>query len=229
VRGARTGCNAIIVGIVLVGCAGGCSRTASPPSKLLDGTRAEAPSVRLEARTPQIRTTVSIVSAPHARDDALAGQCIGAPPDRRPSGPVVVRVGVSGRSVTFRTAAARALVACDGSGRLRTGDAWLCGRAYGRLEHGRLHDPRLDLAGCATPTGDPIAFVWFEPGADTSYVAVQQPGYVEVYPVAAGLPVRVTTTSGISDKESSANFEVSEHDDGGAVLRSSAVEVRVAG
>jgi hypothetical protein len=92
-----------------------------------------------------------------------------------------------------------------------------------------LRDPRLDLAGCTTAEGDPVAFAWIEPSRDASFVAVRQRGYVEVYPVAGRLPVRVATTSGISLAESRATFEVSEHDATGALLRRSSVEARVAG
>ena len=139
-----------------------------------------------------------------------------------PSGPLVVRIGVRGMSVTFPTAAGRALVACDG------GRAEWCGRAYGRLEHGRLHDPRLDLA-CMTAAGDPLAFGWFEPGRGTAYVAVRQPGYVEAYRVAGAVPVRISTTTGISARNSSATFDVSEHSRRGALLRRSTFVARVAG
>ena len=104
-----------------------------------------------------------------------------------------------------------------------------CGRAYARLEAGRLPDPRLDLAGCATTTGDTVAFAWFEPGPHTSFVAVRQRGYVEVYPVVAHVPVRISTTANISTQESRATFEVSEHDASGALLRSSILEARAAG
>ncbi len=103
-----------------------------------------------------------------------------------------------------------------------------CGRAYGRLVRSRLQDPRLDLA-CTTLSGGPLAFAWFEPGRHTAYVAVRQPGYVEVYPVAGRAPIRITTTTGISVAGSSATFEISEHDRGGALLRSSTLEARIAG
>ena len=107
---------------------------------------------------------------------------------------------------------------------LRSADAPIA-----RLESGRLLDPRLDLAGCATTSGDTVAFAWFQPGPHTSFVAVRQQGYVEVYPVVAHLPVRISTTAHISTQESRATFEVSEHDASGALLRSSILEARVAG
>jgi hypothetical protein len=221
---ASTSTIAFLVELVVVA-AGGCTGGSHPPGQLIDGTRAEAPAVPLEAATPQILTKAAIVSTRHAHEGSAAERCLAALRDHRPSGPAVVRTGATGTSVTFRTASGRALVACDGTE--ATGASW-CGHAYGRLERGRLLDPRLDLA-CVTTSGDPVAFAWFEPGPRASYVAVRQPGYVEVYRVAGGAPVRISTTTDISSEESSATFEVSEHDRGGALLRSSTFETRVAG
>ncbi len=91
-----------------------------------------------------------------------------------------------------------------------------------------LDDPRLDLA-CLTASGGPIAFAWVEPAARTRYVAVRQLGFVEVYPVTANLPVRVTTTTGIDLGASGSVFEVSEHDRSGRLVRAYTLEARVAG
>jgi len=63
----------------------------------------------------------------------------------------------------------------------------------------------------------------------TAYVAVRQPGYVEAYRVAGAVPVRISTTSGISATNSSATFDVSEHSRRGALLRRSTFVARVAG
>jgi len=74
-----------------------------------------------------------------------------------------------------------------------------------------------------------LAFAWFEPDRQTAYVAVRQNGYVEVYRVAGGVPARVSTPSHISTADSSATFDVSEHDTTGALLRTSTIVARVAG
>jgi hypothetical protein len=74
-----------------------------------------------------------------------------------------------------------------------------------------------------------VAFAWYEPGRQTAYIAVRHPKYVEVYRVAGRSPVRVSTTTGISETDASATFEVSEHDRRGALLRASTVTTRVAG
>ena len=217
----RTATVACVVAAALAASVG-CSREDPPPAELVDGSRARAPAVQLEAPTPQIRTTVSIVRPQQARVGSLAGRCLDAAREHAPYGYVVGRVGASGSSVTFRTSGS-ALVACDGSDRART-----CGRAYGRIEHDRLVDPRLDLA-CTTASGAPLAFSWFEPRRQTAYVAVRQPGYTEVYRVAGHVPVRISTPTGISAPDSSAAFDVSEHDATGALLRRSTIVARVAG
>jgi hypothetical protein len=80
-----------------------------------------------------------------------------------------------------------------------------------------------------TSAGRPVAFAWFEPGRGTAYLAVRQPGYVEAYRVTGGVPVRITTTSAISATDSSATFDLSEHDRRGALLRRSTFVARVAG
>lgn len=212
--------------LLVVVAAGGCTGGGHPPDQLVDGTRAETPVVPLEAPTPQVLTKASVVSTQYARTETAVRRCLAAARDHTPSGAAVLRIGASGVSVTFRTASGRALLACDGID--PTGASW-CGRAYGRLERGRLHDPRLDLVGCTSAAGNPVAFAWFEPGRSTSYLAVRQRGFVEVYPAAGGVPIRISTTTGISPEDSGASFEVSEHDRGGALLRSSTFETRVAG
>jgi hypothetical protein len=208
--------------VALVAGGGACSSEHQPPTELVDGSRTTPPPFSLDAPTPQIQTKVAVVQPLRRRAGTATGPCLAAARDHAPSGPLVARIGVSGLSVTFPTASGRALVACD------SGRAEWCGRAYGRLEHGRLHDPRLDLA-CTTAEGAPLAFGWFEPGRGTVYVAVRQPGYVEAYRVAGRAPVRISTTSGISATNSSATFDVSEHDRRGALLRRSTFVARVAG
>jgi hypothetical protein len=101
-----------------------------------------------------------------------------------------------------------------------------CGRAYGRLQRRRLHDPRLDLA--CSRTGKPLAFAWIEPGRVARYVVVRHRAYAEAYDVAAGLPVRVVT-SDVDLEQSRATFDVSEHASNGRRLRSFRVETQVAG
>ena len=213
---------------VVAGMAGCSSESGRPPAQLVDGTKAGAPSIRFDAPTPQILTEVASIGATEALAGTAAGECVRAAREHEAVGPVVVRTSASGISVTFRTASGRALVACDGDHAVRADDTAWCGRAYGRFEGGAVLDPRLDLAGCRTSTGDTIAFAWFTPGPDTAHVAVRLKGYTEVYPVSGHLPVRVTSDD-IAPDRSGATFEISEHAMNGAVLRSTTLEARVAG
>ncbi len=218
-----------LAAIVVVANAGGCARDDSPPTRLADGSPAGVPTVELDAPKPQIVTKASSVRPSRAPRRSLAGRCIAESYDHPVGSAVVVRVGTTGSSVTFRTSSGLALVGCDGDASGKGAAHSFCGRAYARLERGRLRDPRLDLAGCTTATGDTVAFAWFQPGPKTSSVAVQQPGYVEVYPVVGRVPVRISTTANVAAQDSRATFEVSEHDASGALLRSSILEARVAG
>jgi hypothetical protein len=150
-------------------------------------------------------------------------------PSDDPIGDVVVRVGVNGRSITVGAASSRTLYACDGGAEREVREEPWCGGAFARLERGRLLDPRLDLTGCTSPSGRPLAFVWLEPGQDVRYVAVRQPGYLEVYAMKGRLPMRIATTTGIDIEGSRASFELSEHDAEGRLLRAYDLDVRVAG
>jgi hypothetical protein len=225
---AREAAVATVMALGLLAGAAGCSQDGGgAPTHLLDGSPAAPPPVVLDAPMPQIGTKADAVATSRVAKGSLAARCVASAPADTSHGPAVERIGATGVSVTFRTASA--LLGCDGDTDPGVGDSRWCGRALGRLEHGRLRDPRLDAAGCATPAGDTVAFAWFEPGPDTSYVAVGQPGYVEVYPVVAGLPVRISTTSKIDLQESRVRFDVSEHDAHGVLLGSSTLDARVAG
>ncbi|HEU5009581.1 MAG TPA: hypothetical protein VFT33_02680, partial [Gaiellaceae bacterium] len=108
-------------------------------------------------------------------------------------------------------------------------DRTWCGVALARMRGERLLDPRLDIASCTTQSGVPVAFAWVQPGPGTRYVAVDHEGFVEMYRVVAGLPVRAAITSGVDLDTSSASFDVSEHDADGRSLRSYTLRTRVAG
>jgi hypothetical protein len=128
---------------------------------------------------------------------------------------IVERTGVEGSSVTFRSDAG--LHACDRQGRREAGR--LCGTSFGVLKRGHLDDPRLDVAGCMTTSGDPLGFAWIATSPRTRYVAVMQDGYAEVYEPAGGLPIRIATATGIEIAGSRATFSLSEHDARGRMLR----------
>ncbi len=206
-------------------CFGGDER----PTRLIDGSAARAPAVTLEGvDSPQIVTTATAID-PRKVSGGPVARCLATTREHETRAPVILHVGVDGASITFRTASGRYVVACDGvRAGSQTGVRW-CGRALGRMHGGRLLDPRLDLADCSSPSGDPVAFAWVAPGPHARYVAVRRRGFVEVNRVVAGLPVRVTTTSDIELDTASASFAVSEHSAAGRKLRSYTVQARVAG
>ena len=115
--------------------------------------------------------------------------------------------------------------ACDAVGGRGIRQAW-CGHAFGRVETGRLRDPRLSLK-CRAVDGEPVGFAWIQPDSAATYVVVRQPGYAEVYAV-PGAPMRVTTAD--ADLASSrATFAISEHARDGSRIRSYELEAHVAG
>jgi len=207
----------------------GCLGSSGPPSRLADGSAVRAPSVTLDGvSSRQVATKAAPLDLHDAATGAVA-RCLAATREHVPRAPIVRRIGLEGTSVTYRTATGRDLVACDGTAVGSEHDRTWCGAALARVRDERLLDPRLDLASCTTPSGDSVAFAWVEPGPLARYVAVGRNSFVEVYPLIAGLPVRVAATSGIELDTSSASFDVSEHDATGRLLRSYTLRARVAG
>lgn len=220
---------------VLVGVEAGCSLADDPrpPARLADGTPARPPPVELEsvADTP-VLTVARMVRADHLGRRSAAAACA-----RRwlgevtPQGHAVERTGVASESVTLRDVSGRTLASCDGSPSPAvarpSAERW-CGAAVGRLMRGRLRDPRLSVV-CSTSDGAPLAFAWVQPHPGARYVAVRQPGYVEVYEPAGGLPVRIASTDVADASRSAATFTVSEHDATGDLLHRYDLRAAVAG
>ena len=200
------------------------------PTQLADGAPARASPVVLEGIGQKaIATELEVVPLARVSSRSALAGCLGRLATDAPVTKIVVRTGVLGRSVTVGTVSHRALYACDGRRVNGVGTARWCGTAYGRLEHGRLLDPRLDLSACTDAGGQPLAFAWMEARDDARYVAVRQPGYTEVYPVLGRVPVRIASTTAIDLDGSRASFEISEHDARGQLLRAYELEARVAG
>ncbi len=200
------------------------------PEALMDGSPVKQLSVELEGvHGPVVPTKSLVVHAAGAKWAGRSESCLQAR-DRgvQPDSLSIERVGVSTESVTFRDTSGRAVFACDNSLGPRESNRRWCGSAYGRLHDGRLRDPRLDI-GCATQDGTPVGFAWIEPDAETRYLAVQQPKYVEVYEVVNELPVRVATTTGVEIAGSRATFELAEHGSDGRLFRRYRLETAVAG
>ncbi len=101
------------------------------------------------------------------------------------------------------------------------------GPLTGKLNSGRLFDPRLDIL-CGTED-EPVGFVWVQPAKGSQYVSVEQPGYTEVYEIASGLPVRVATVSGVEYERFRASFDLWEHGSDGRLIRKYTLDAVVAG
>ncbi|HSI97735.1 MAG TPA: hypothetical protein VK926_05190 [Gaiellaceae bacterium] len=215
----------LLAAALLSGCDGG--ERASAPSQLLDGSPALPAPVELEGvDAPTVLTTARVADA--VAEGGLSRSCLAAEWELRRAAESVERVGSSSQTVTFREASGQAVFGCDDTACEREGDREWCGASFGLLREGRLLDPRLDLL-CASPAGEPMAFAWVEPSPGATYVAVRQPGFVEVYEPAAGLPVRIATGAGVDLERSRARFEVSEHDASGRLIRQYELEAFVAG
>jgi hypothetical protein len=62
-----------------------------------------------------------------------------------------------------------------------------------------------------------IAFAWINPVRRAKWIVIDQPGYREVYPVAARLPIRVSTVSGL-ERQDGAVFHSAQYDVAGVLL-----------
>jgi hypothetical protein len=79
-----------------------------------------------------------------------------------------------------------------------------------------VSDPRLDV--CTDGNRRPlVAFGWINPVPRARWIVIDEPGYREVYAVVAGLPVRVSTTSGLS-RRGGAVFRTAQYDAQGVFL-----------
>ena len=92
---------------------------------------------------------------------------------------------------------------------------------------GRLADPRLHV-GCVDAEGRRLGFAWLEPARGARWVVVEEPGRTEVYEVAGGLPVRMTTER-VDVASSSATFVVVQYAADGRELARGPLRAVVAG
>jgi len=209
----------LLVAVALGAIGAACSTDDVSPKTLMDGSGASAPPVEIEGvSTPAVLTKVRVVAVAAIEPGSLAAKCLrGRARDAHPTGRVVERIGVASATVTLRDMSG--LHGCDDSPGRREEDRRWCGSSFGRLYGGHLRDPRLDIAGCSTADGRPMGFAWVEVTRGARYLVVEQPGYAEVYEAAAGLPVRISTTTGVRVEGSRASFDISEHDAHGRLLR----------
>lgn len=199
--------------------AAGCGHGSGRPARLLDGRPAAefAPvpgSVVAAGRVLQLSSLA----------DCLPGtERANVPPDT----PVVERVGVAGRSLTF--ASRTRVYACDGGiDPAAERPAPWCGAMFGELEAGRPADPRLDVL-CVDRAYEPLAYAFVDPVPGARWIGVGQDGYVELYEVLGGLPVRIASTRGIDLENARATFSLTQYDAEGRELVRGDMETAVAG
>ena len=196
----------------------------------MDGSAVQRPPLKLEGVTePAVLTEVKVVRPSAQDNEERSASCLRMRDTVDPQGPSVERIGVYSETVTFEESSGGAIFGCDNSPGSREENRRWCGGAYGQLYGRRLRDPRLDIGGCRTGEDAPIAFVWVELAENARFVAVRQPGFVEVYEPAGGLPVRIATTSGFIADPLGVTIDVTEHDEEGKRLRSRRIEAFPAG
>ena len=207
---------AVVAVVVAAGCGGdGGGR----PTRLLDGRPAArfAPVAGGVVAAGRVRQLSDGCVAPGQRTN-VAGDTT-----------VVERVGVVGESLTFANRDHSGVYACDG-GTDPAGERappW-CGAVFGALDAGRLSDPRLDVL-CVDRAYEPLAYAFVEPVAGARWIGVRQDGYVELYEVLGGLPVRIASTRGIDLENARAAFDLTQYDAEGRELLRGSLEAAVAG
>jgi hypothetical protein len=189
--------------------------------RLIDGSISPpVPAALHPERRALVRTRVRLVRVKRLR--ALVGACV--PGDSIPGArEAVERVGVNGHTITFLGLSA-ALDGCDRNPRA-VPLPW-CGRAAWPLQRRRVSDPRLSI--CNDARGRPfVAFAWINPLSRAAWIVVDQPHFGEVYPVARGLPVRVTTVAGIG--RGRARLRYAQYDGKGVLLAKRTIAPAIAG
>jgi hypothetical protein len=172
-----------------------------------------------------IPTSVRLLRA--ARIDATLRECRGAGPrEWTPRTIVVDRRSGARRSLAFRSADRRFIASCDAIGVRIEGRRW-CAPSTGTLFAGRLRDPRLTL--CQARGRRPIAFVWVTPRPRARWIGVLQGARIELYRVAGGLPVRVSSDRNVHISGSRATFFVRQYDGDGKLVTRQTITARVSG
>jgi hypothetical protein len=181
------------------------------PRRLIDGSSAPAVPKPLRGQDPTFVMTRARVTPTTAARRRVIACAVG----ERVIGKIVERLGVNGRTLTFRKPDS-GIQGCDRYPKARLIQAPWCGGAAWVLRDGRVSDPRLDL--CYDTRGRAlIAFGWINPVPHARWIVVDQPGYREVYPVAGHLPVRVSTVSGLG-RAGGAVFHTTQYDKHGVLL-----------
>lgn len=199
-----------LVMLAIGGGLAGCDDDRSIPEQLADGTPARLSHVSFEGvSVPVLATGTKRLPVPPP------AACV-------EHSDAIDRVGVAGASRTSHSSARPELRGCDWT----AASGW-CGDAFARLRDEQPLDPRLSVT-CRGDDGEPVGFLWIDPGRMTSYVVVTGRDHAEAYRVVRGAPVRVTTD--VVDLEgSSATVDASEHTLNGKLLRTRRIEAQVSG
>ena len=211
--------------VLLLSTACGGSR---PRTTLADGSPgARVPSALKQFGDTALLTAVRTVSL-HSLD-AQGRACVALTTGRAlaPDQRFVERVDHFGSSVTFRPQGGPFVIGCtSATGGSGTKGTW-CGHAVGEIRGGRLVDPRLDIA-CRTAAGRAVGSAWIEPVVHARWIVVRDHALVQVYPVAASLPVRVATLSA-DIPTATAVFRVEQYDATGSRVSEATLRTAVAG
>jgi hypothetical protein len=140
---------------------------------------------------------------------------------------VVERSGALTRSVTVLRRGNPQFYACDATGVRLEGREW-CGVSAGILRGGRLLDPRLDIL-CVDRKRRHVASAWVDPVPGARWIGVDQGAFTELYPTAAGLPVRIASRRNVEYRRSRAAFLVRQYATGGRELAHARLTAQVAG
>jgi hypothetical protein len=201
--------------------AAGCDDGAGRPARLLDGR----PAAHFRPVPDSVVGAGRVLQRADVDDCLTAADRATIPADAL----VVERTGVDSRSLTFANRERTRVYACDG-GIDAAGERappW-CSAVFGEVVDGRVLDPRLDVV-CRDRARRPLAYAFVEPVAGARWIGVREGGYVELYEVLAGLPVRVAGTRGVDLENARATFEVAQYDAEGHELVHGALEAAVAG
>jgi hypothetical protein len=139
--------------------------------------------------------------------------------------PAAFRLTRLGSSLSVLDRARGAVYGCDGLPPPRS-TRW-CGATVGRLAHGRLLDPRLDLCGGGRHAR--LAFAWLQPLPRARWLVVRDGRLGDVYEARGRVPVRIVVGRGIDLARASARLRVRQYDQLGGRLAESDLEARVSG
>jgi hypothetical protein len=205
--------------------AAACSSGGGRPVRLLDGS----PAAHFSPVSGSVMTAARVLR--RADIEQRVDSCLfhGDRDDVAHNALVVERVGVDGESLTFANRRDTGVYACDG-GIDPAGErpAPWCASVFGELAHGQLLDARLDVI-CRDRARRPLAYAFVDPVAGAHWVGVQQDGYVELYEILGGLPVRISSTRAVDTDNARAVFDVAQYDRAGSELVREKLEAAVAG